>query len=69
MLRTTRLDLLKLYSDPSNNLDTCANLFKQYISLLEGFLLDLSGRNSGGDSKLRFTFKVLIFFNSVHFVC
>ena len=57
MLRQIRSDLLKLYSDPSNNVETCGNLFKQYVSLLTGFLNDLSGRNSGGDSKLRFTFK------------
>lgn len=57
MLRQTRSDLLKLYSDPSNLTETVQNLFKQYMSLIVGFVDDLSGRNSGGDSKLRYSFK------------
>jgi hypothetical protein len=56
-LRQTRSDLLKFYADPSNKLENVENLFKQYVSLILGYLNDLSGRNSNGDSKLRFTFK------------
>lgn len=57
MLRQTRSDLLKLYSDPSNTVENVETLFKQYMSLITGFVNDLSGRNSGGDSKLRYSFK------------
>lgn len=57
MLRQTRSDLLKLYNDPSNLVETVEKSFKQYISLIIGFVDDLSGRNSGGDSKLRYSFK------------
>jgi len=56
LLKTSRANLLHLYSDPANNLENVETEFNTYVSLLMGFMIDLSGR-AVGDSKMRFSFK------------
>lgn len=56
MLKRERLDLLKLLSDPSNSLETVQNAFESYVSLLIGFVNDVSGMQFG-ESKLRYCIK------------
>jgi hypothetical protein len=56
LLKQYRIQLLKLYANPANTVDNVQNVFEQYVSLLLGFINDLSGKTNE-DSKLRFTFK------------
>ena len=48
--------MLNLYSDPANTMENVEVEFNTYVSLLTGFLIDMSGR-AVGDSKMRFSFK------------
>lgn len=56
MLKRERQNLLQLMTDPANKLDAVQTLFNTYVSLLLGFMNDVSGK-SFGDSKLRYTIK------------
>ena len=56
LLKQTRANLLRFFSDPSHNMEDVQKELNTYLSLLVGFMSDISGRSSG-DSKLRFSFK------------
>ena len=56
LLKQTRANLLQMYSDPANSVETVQNEFQTYVSLLIGFLVDYSGRTKG-DSKLRYSIR------------
>lgn len=54
LLKQTRAKLLDLFSDPSHDTATVQAELDTYVSLLNGFIIDVSG-NTSGDSKLRFS--------------
>ncbi|RNA06800.1 BRO1 domain-containing BROX, partial [Brachionus plicatilis] len=55
-LRLSRQNLLDLHSNPANSIEKVTDELNRYVSLLLGFLNDLSGQTTG-DSKLRFSIK------------
>lgn len=56
MLKTSRMNLLLLYTEPSSDTEIVQKEFQTYLSLLMGFINDYSGRSTG-DSKLRYSIK------------
>lgn len=56
LAKRSRENLLDIFSDSSNSVEKAQTEFQTYVSLLYGFIYDVSGRTTG-DSKLRFSFK------------
>ena len=56
LLKQNRIHLLQLYGNPGNGVENVQKCFDQYMSLLVGFVSDLSDKSSS-DSKLRYTIK------------
>ena len=56
LLKEERARLLKLFEDPSQDSTAFQTELELYVSLLHGFLIDMS-ENTVGDSKLRFSVK------------
>jgi hypothetical protein len=54
LLREKKLQLLKYFANPGMPLESVQNLFSEYISLLIGFVNDMSVTDQAVDSKLRF---------------
>ena len=55
-LRLSRHRVLELVSDPNHEMDTIDKAVKEYLALLQGFVVSFDDKNPG-DSKLRHIIK------------